>query len=832
MTSPSDLRLALRGLRRSPLFAVVAILSLALGIGANTAIFTLIDQVLLRKLPVKNPDELVMLFQRGSHMGSNMGTRMHSYPIYQDFQQKAEPFADVLCRRLMGVSVSIENKTERLEAEGVSGNYFTMLGVGPALGRVFNSQEDDQVYMGHPVVVLAYDYWVSRFARDPSVLGKKILVNDYPMTIVGVSAAGFAGLDPAQSPQIRVPILMKDALLPEWTWMQPASRRARWVQVFARLKPGYTVESAQAPLQGLFTQIRAYEMTLPAAKDWSAFSREQFMKGTVHIEAAAMGFSGLRNDFSTALLVLMCMVGLVLLIACANVANLLIARGFMRQKEIAVRLSLGASRGRLVQQLLSESLLLSFAGGAAGLALAFLLTRALIAVVPAEGQPLLIRPEPDARILAFTFGLTLVTGVVFGLLPALRASRPDPWTTLKDTVGSIAGAGGSLFLRKGLVTLQVALSFLLLFGAGLFVRSLQNLKTTDTGVALDNLVAFQLSPALNGYDSPRAVNFYQQLFERLNSAPGVKSAANAAVPILSGDEWDNYMSVEGHRPADGENMQAFMNALSPGYFKTMQIPILEGRDFVRADYKENSRVAIVNKRFAEHFFKGGSAIGKRIGNGGGPKAKLDIEIVGVVADSLYEGPREGVRRQVFIPHFGAGSAVFYVRAQTRSSAIYNTIRNEVKQLDASMPVYGLKTLERQLDETLLTDRLVALLSAGFGFLATLLASVGLYGVMAFVVARRRKELGIRLALGAQPGFVIWLVMREVLLLLAIGLAVGIPAAMALGGFVSSQLYGIQPRDPLIAGSTMILLTLVSAAAGLIPARRASRIDPILALRVE
>ncbi|HEY7499996.1 MAG TPA: ABC transporter permease [Vicinamibacterales bacterium] len=832
MTSPSDLRLALRGLRRSPLFAVVAILSLALGIGANTAIFTLIDQVLLRKLPVKNPDELVMLFQRGSHMGSNMGTRMHSYPIYQDFQQKAEPFADVLCRRLMGVSVSIENKTERLEAEGVSGNYFTMLGVGPALGRVFNSQEDDQVYMGHPVVVLAYDYWVSRFARDPSVLGKKILVNDYPMTIVGVSAAGFAGLDPAQSPQIRVPILMKDALLPEWTWMQPASRRARWVQVFARLKPGYTVESAQAPLQGLFTQIRAYEMTLPAAKDWSAFSREQFMKGTVHIEAAAMGFSGLRNDFSTALLVLMCMVGLVLLIACANVANLLIARGFMRQKEIAVRLSLGASRGRLVQQLLSESLLLSFAGGAAGLALAFLLTRALIAVVPAEGQPLLIRPEPDARILAFTFGLTLVTGVVFGLLPALRASRPDPWTTLKDTVGSIAGAGGSLFLRKGLVTLQVALSFLLLFGAGLFVRSLQNLKTTDTGVALDNLVAFQLSPALSGYDSPRAVNFYQQLFERLNSAPGVKSAANAAVPILSGDEWDNYMSVEGHRPADGENMQAFMNALSPGYFKTMQIPILEGRDFVRADYKENSRVAIVNKRFAEHFFKGGSAIGKRIGNGGGPKAKLDIEIVGVVADSLYEGPREGVRRQVFIPHFGAGSAVFYVRAQTRSSAIYNTIRNEVKQLDASMPVYGLKTLERQLDETLLTDRLVALLSAGFGFLATLLASVGLYGVMAFVVARRRKELGIRLALGAQPGFVIWLVMREVLLLLAIGLAVGIPAAMALGGFVSSQLYGIQPRDPLIAGSTMILLTLVSAAAGLIPARRASRIDPILALRVE
>jgi predicted permease len=832
MTSTSDLRLAVRGLRRSPLFAAVAILSLALGIGANTAIFTLIDQMLLRKLPVKNPEELVMLFQRGSHMGSNMGTRMHSYPIYQDYQQKAEPLAEVLCRRLIGVSMSVDNRTERVEAEMVSGNYFSMLGVGPAVGRVFNSQEDDQIYGGHPVAVLSYDYWVSRFARDPGVVGKKVLINDFPITIVGVSARGFDGLDPAQAPQIRVPILMKEAMLPEWSWFQAANRRARWVQVFARLKPGYTVESAKAPLQGLFTQIRTYEMTLPAAKDWSAYSREQFMKGTMHVEPAAMGFSSLRNDFSTALVVLMCMVGLVLLIACANVANLLIARGFMRQKEIAVRLSLGCSRARLVKQLLVESLLLSFAGGAAGIALAFALTRALIALVPSEGQPLLIRPEPDARILLFTFALTFMTGIVFGLLPALRASRPDPWTTLKDTVGSIAGAGGSLFLRKGLVTLQVALSFLLLFGAGLFVRSLQNLKTTETGVAVDNLVMFQLSPALSGYNEPRAVTFYEQLMERLNSAPGIKSAALAAVPILSGNEWDNYMSVEGHRTADGEDMQAYMNALSPGYFKTMQIPVLEGRDFVRADYKPNSKIAIVNKKFADHFFKGGSAVGKRIGNGGGPKVKLDIEIIGVVADSLYEGPREGVRRQVFIPHFGSGGATIYVRALTGSTAAYNTIRNEVKQLDATMPLYSLKTLERQLDETLLTDRLVAMLSGGFGFLATLLASVGLYGVMAFVVARRKKELGIRLALGAQPGFVIWMVMREVLVLLAIGLAVGVPAAMALGGFVSSQLYGIEPRDPFIAGSTVVLITLVSAAAGLIPAHRASRIDPILALRYE
>jgi predicted permease len=828
----TDLRLAFRGLRRNPLFAVVAVLSLSLGIGANTAIFTLIDQVLLRKLPVSRPDELVMLYQQGSHMGSNMGSRMHSYPLYQDLQKRAEPLSEVLCRRLVAASVSIDNRTERLQAEVVSGNYFSMLGVKPALGRVFNSQEDDQVYQGHPVVVLSYDYWVSRFASDPGVLGKKILVNDHAMTIVGVSAAGFAGIDPAQAPQIRVPILMKPVMMPEWTWLRGDDRRARWVQVFGRLKPGYTVKSAEAPLQGLFTQIRAYEMTLPAAKDWSAYSREQFMKGRLLVTGAAMGYSNLRNDFSTALIVLMCMVGLVLLIACANVANLLIARGFMRQREIAVRLSLGASRRRLVRQLLVESLTLSGAGAVVGIGLAFLLTRGLLTLVPSEGQPLLIRPEPDVRILMFTLALTFATGIIFGLLPALRASRPDPWITLKDTMGSIAGAGGSLFLRKGLVALQVALSFLLLFGAGLFVRSLQNLKTTDTGVALDNLVTFQLSPALNGYDVPRGARFYQALQDRLQSAPGVKSASLAAVPILSGSEWDSYMSVEGHRAADGEDMQAFMNALLPGYFETMKIPLLEGRDFTRMDAKENSTVAIVNRRFAEHFFKGKSAVGKRLGWGGGPSMKLTIEIIGVVADSLYEGPREGVRRQVFVPHYGSGSSTFYVRTITPSSTAYSMVRDEVRQLDASLPVYALKTLERQLDETLLTERLIALLSAGFGLLATVLASVGLYGVMAFVVARRKKELGIRLALGAQPGLVIWMVMREVLLLLSIGLAVGIPAAMALGRYVSSQLYGIQPHDPWIAGSTVIVLSVVSAAAGLIPAHRASRIDPILALRHE
>ena len=832
MTLPTnDLKLAVRGLFRSPLFSIVAILSLALGIGANTAIFTLIDQILLRKLPVTNPDALVMLYQTGPHSGSNMGLRMHSYPIYQEFQKRAEPLAEVIARRLAAASVSIDNQTERVEIEMVSGNYFSMLGVPAAAGRVFNSGEDDQVYEGHPVVVLSYDYWNRRFARDPNAIGKKVLVNNYPMTIVGVSAAGFAGIDPSRAPQMRVPILMKPMIVPEWSWVRMSDERTRWVQVFARLRPGHTVDSAQAPLQGLFLQIRAHEMTLPGAKNWNQYIREQFMKGQLRLDKADIGYSPLRNDFSTALIVLMAMVGLVLLIACANVANLLIARGFMRQREIAVRLALGATRGQLVRQLLTESVLLSFIGGAIGIALSVALTQGLLALIPQQ-QPLLIEPTPDLRILAFTFALTLVTGVVFGLLPALRASNPDQWATLKDTVGAIAGTGGSLFLRKGLVAAQVALSFLLLFGAGLFVKSLQNLQTTETGVQMDNLITFRLSPALSGYDDARSVNFYQELVDRLRGSAGVTSAGYAAVSILAGDEWDSTMSVEGHTAQDGEDMQAFMNSLSPGYFQTMGIRFIEGRDFVPLDAKREATAAIVNRKFAQHFFKDKSPIGRRLGFGSGPQTKFTIEIVGVVEDSLYEGPREGVRRQVFVPNWGRGSVTYYLRTTNASAGAFALIRNEVKRLDQSMPVYDMKTVQGQLDETLLTDRLIALLSAGFGLLATLLASIGLYGVMAFIVARRRKELGIRLALGADRAGVLWMVMKEVLILLAIGLAVGIPSAIGLGSYVSSQLYGIQPNDPWIAVSTMLLLALVSAAAGLIPADRASRIDPILALRYE
>lgn len=829
----ADLKFALRTLRRSPLFTGIAILSLALGIGANTAIFTLMDQLMLRLLPVKDPENIVMAYQRGPHNGSNMGDRMNSYPLYQDYQQKAEPFAEVFCRRLAQASMSVDNQTELVQTEMVSGNFFTALGVQPALGRVFNSKEDDQIHNGHPVVVLSYEFWATRFAGDRQIVGKKILVNNYPMTIVGVSSAGFNGLDPSRSPQIRVPIQMKPTIMPTQTWISTGDRRVRWVQVFARLKPGYTAETAEPSVNALFLQIRQYEMTLPAAKDWKEYDRQQFMKGTAKLERAATGYSGLRNRFSKALVVLMCMVGLVLLIACGNVANLLIARAVARQKEIAVRLSIGASRGQLIRQLLVESLLLSAIGGVCGIFLAFWITRGLLALIPTEGNPLLLQPNPDARILLFTIGLSLVTGLIFGLVPALRASRPDLWSTLKDAVGSVAGSGGSVAIRKGLVTVQVALSFLLLFGAGLFVRSLQNLKDTDTGFReIDKLVSFQVAPALNGYSVPRGRQFFQDVQRNLEALPGVTAAGYSAVSLLSSDEWDSSMSVEGHTAQDGEDMQAFMNALSPNYFKAMGIPILEGRDFDSRDQAaDESRVCIVNKKFAEHFFKGKSAIGRHVGWGSGPKTKLSIEIVGVVGDSLYEGPREGVHRQVFLPNSGNGSVAFYVRGQN-AETLYPPVRAEVKKLDAAMPIYSLRTLGTQLDQTLLTERLIAMLSAGFGGLATLLAAIGLYGVMAFVVARRTKEIGIRMALGAEAGSVVWLVMKEVVLLLAIGLAVGVPAALGLGRYVSTQLYGVKAYDPGVGGIAIVVLVSVAALAGLVPAHRASRIDPLLALRYE
>lgn len=829
-----DIRYALRTLARSPLFTCAAILSLALGIGANTAIFTLMDQVLLRLLPVQDPEQLVMIWSTGPHMGNNNGDRAQSYPMYQVYQKQAGFFSSVFCRYQDDASLSMDGQTERVIAEMVSGNFFNALGVKPAIGRVFSPDLDDRTYKGHPNVVLSYDYWVTRFGGKQSIIGQKILINNYPMTVVGVSAPGFQGLDPVRSPQIRVPIQMAPIMTPGRDSM--GDYRSQWIQMFARMKPGETVDTAKAKLQGIFTRQLEYESTLPGLRKASKYQMDRFFKRQVRMERAANGYSNTRNEFGKALIVLMAMVGLVLLIACANVAGLLVARAVARQKELAVRLAIGASRSQLIRQLLIESVILSFAGGLLGIALSVWTIRGLVGLLPDSGTPLMLHVTPDLRILAFNLLLALLTGLLFGVAPAFFATRIDQWNVLKDAGGAVSGSGGGVRLRKGLVTAQVALSFLLLAGAALFARSLGNLKGLSTGIqGMSNLVTFQVNASLNGYTVPREKAFYQELLANVRSLPGVQSAAVASVPILHGWEWDSSMSVEGHQNKDGEDIQAFMNALSPGYFQTMGIPMLEGRDLRDSDSGDEVRVAVVNRAFSEYYFGKGSPIGRHIGFGGGPDTKLDIEIVGLVENSLYEGPREGVHRQVFVPRFQSkypGSVAYYVRGALDTRSMISGLREAVRRLDPQLPMYEVTTLENQLDQTLSTERMIAALSVAFGLLATLLAAVGLYGVMAFVAARRTREIGLRMALGAQPWDVLRLMMREVLVLLGVGLAVGVPAAYGLSKYVSSQMFNVKADDPLLGLAVVAVLGGVALLAGFLPARKASVVDPLEALRYE
>jgi predicted permease len=490
----------------------------------------------------------------------------------------------------------------------------------------------------------------------------------------------------------------------------------------------------------------------------------------------------------------------------------------------------------LIRQLLIESLALSVTGGILGLFLSMAMIRGLLYFLPTDGAPLMLRTDPDLRILAFNGTLAVLTGVLFGLAPAVQSLRVDLWNTLKDVVGAVSGGGSGVRLRKALVTAQVAFSFLLLVGSALFMRTLANLKQTNPGFRnIENLVTFQVDPALNGYNTARIGDLYQRLLANVRATPGVKSAGFAMVPVLSGGEWDSSMGVEGHEVADGEDIQAYMNGISTEYWKTMGVQLLEGRDFTDHDAGKKTTVAIVNQKFAKHFFGDRSPIGRHIGFGGRKGGPLPIEIVGVASDTLYEGPREGTHRQVFVPFlqsdYPAGVA-FYVRTALDSESMFATLRRKVRELDPALPVYGMKTLERQLDDTLSTERMIAALSAAFGILATILAALGLYGVMAFVVARRTKEIGLRMALGAPRGQVIWMVMRETAILVAVGMTIGIPVSLALSKYVSTQLYGVKPTDIWSAAAALVILATVAAGAGFLPARRASTIDPIQALRYE
>jgi predicted permease len=826
-----DLRYALRVLRRSPLFTAVAVLSLALGIGANAAIFTLINQLILQELPVNHPEQLVLLTARGKHYGSNQGPNMLSYPMYRDFRDKNRVFSGMFARRGVTLSISTEGRTELAAGEFVSGNYFPVLGVGAAVGRVLTAS-DDLIQGANPYAVLSYRYWKTRFNGDTRVVGSKIVIDGYPFTIVGVSAARFDGIAPGYSPQIRIPITMYDTFSDLFKPLN--DRRDRFVQVFGRLKPGVSMAQAKASLQPLFHQTIEMEVKMAAFSKASDYSKNQFLRMWMDTLPASKGKSQLREQFQAPLLALMAIVALVLLIACSNLANLLIARASSRQKEIALRLALGAGRGRLIRQLLVESVLLSGIGGIAGLALAVFIDKALISYLPAGTTPVTLSGAPDWTVLGFTGLVSLLTGVLFGLAPALQATRPELAPTLKDQATNVVG-GAAVFLRKTLVVAQVALSLLLLAGAGLFIESLRNLKDLKPGFETQNLLTFEVDPTLTGMKPPQVASYYRQLLERLRAIPGVTSACTAVMALIAGNEWDNWVTIEGYTARADERPDPHMQFITPGFFETLRIPILRGRDFTPRDDKGAKMVAIVNAKFVRRYFPHSDPIGRHIGMGNDPGTKTDIEIVGVAGDTKYEDMRTPIPEEVYQPYnqqkFSLDVNV-YVHTRGNPGDMFATVRQAVRQVDPNVPLYDMRTLTDQVDQALVTERLMALLSAVFGGLATLLAAMGLYGVMAYVVARRTREIGIRMALGANRGSVLWLVLREVLLLAAIGVTIGLASTWGLTRLIESQLFEIKPSDPSTLAAAALGIAAVALLAGYLPARRATGIDPTQALRFE
>jgi putative ABC transport system permease protein len=838
----NDLRYALRTLKKSPVFTVVAVLSLALGIGANTAIFSLLDQVLLRLLPVKNPEQLVLLTIRGMEYGNNSGGNAMSYPLYSDFAKNNSVFSEMFCRFPYNMSLSFDGRTERIDGELVSGTYFPALGVGAAVGRTF-TPDDDRTPGGHPVAMLTYSYWKTRFGGDPSIVGKTVVVNARNMTVVGVAQPDFNGVELGRTTQVFVPMMMKAQITPGWDALD--DRRWRWVNAFGRLKPGITAQQAKASLQPFYHSILEMEVKEAVFRNAAPADRQRFLKNIIDVLPGSQGRSNFRRQLTTPLWLLMAITGGVLLIACANVANLLVAKATSRQKEIAIRLAIGAGRGRIVRQLLVESLTLSAFGGVLGLLLAIWIDQLLLTFSPSQSVKLVISTCPDLRILAFTIAISVLTGIVFGLAPALQSTKPELASTLKDQVAGILGGGSQGRFRKSLVVVQVTLSLLLLVGAGLFIRSLRNLRELGPGFPTENLTAFTVDPSLIGYDSPGSKVFYRRLADELTAIPGVQNVGLADMRILTGNESDSGVTVESQGSKPAEKANPYMNSVSPAYFATLGVPILAGRDFTfqdtdtiqhgsRPDMKV-PRVAIVNDKFAKQFFPGRSALGGHVGFGVAPNTRTEMEIVGVVKDIKYTALRDEIPVQMFVPYI-AGTHVaemtVYVRSTLDAGQMGSAIRAKVRGLDSDLPLFNLRTLDQQISASLLIERLIATLSTVFGFLATLLATIGLYGVMAYTVSRRTREIGIRMALGAFQKDVLWLVMREVLVLVAIGVVAGLCSAIGLTRLVQSQLYGVTAHDPMTLALATLGLAVVACAAGYIPAIRASRVDAMEALRYE
>jgi predicted permease len=826
----ADLKFVLRSLGRNPSLVAAAVLSLALGVGANTAIFTLTDQILLRELPVKEPRRLMLFQWAGQFIGGS--TRGYedsfAYPAYVELRDgNPGVFSGIAARYEDSVDITDKGLAQRGVAELVSGNYFEVLGVQAAIGRTLTPAED-RVKDGEPYAVISYEYWQRRFGGDAGVLNRAIEINGHPMTVIGVAERGFSSFEPMSPADVFVPLAMKTVVTP--TWDDRVRRNSIWLRIFARLAPGVDPRAAQSAMA-----IPYHNVLL---NDWKDAGRapersKRYLANKLLFTDASKGFGGFQQLFGKPLYVLLAMVGTLLLIACVNVANLLITRAAARQKEIAIRLSLGATRGSLIRLVMTESMLVAVSGGLLGVLIAMWMASLLVGILPYQNIGAVLRTTPDARIFAFTAGVSLLAAILFGSAPALQGTHPDLAVTLKSESGKLSGGSGQTRLRKLLVSAQVGLSLLLLVGAGLFARSLYTLLATNSGIETTQLLAVTIDPSLHRYTPDRARHLFVELENKLQRLPGVASASGASYPVLADVNWQNTAHVEGYHPREGEDMNPGFNQVLPGFFQTTGARLIAGRDFTERDSVGAPKVVIVNETFVKRFYPHQSPLGHRIGWGSdGP---LEMEIVGVTRDIKGGNLREKAKPWTFTPVLQdetPSEVTFYLRTSLDPLSLAQAARQSVMSMDASLPVFNVKTVEMQIKETHFLDRLFAWLSIAFGVLATLLASVGLYGVTAYAVARRTQEIGIRIALGASRANVLRLILREMILLVGAGVGVGVLASLALGRLVESQLFGIKANDPMVMLAAVGVIISVTALAAYVPARRATGIDPMNALRYE
>jgi predicted permease len=829
-----DVRYGLRMLAKHPGFTAIAVLTLALGIGANTAIFSLLNQVLLRRLPVKNPGELSLLRSPGPKTGhvwsDGDDSEIFSYPLYKGLAKNTSVFDGVIARYSFSASISNHGQTDLGSGELVSGNYFQTLGVGAAVGRVL-MPEDDVVPGGHPVVVLSHAYWAQHFGADAGVLNKTILVNNTEMTIIGVAQAGFAGIQVGQTPNLFVPMMMKGQMTPIRNGLDDWNDS--WLAILARRKPGVSLQKAEAGINAEYPAL--LEQQLATIKRWDEKKRQAFLNKKIVLSSGAQGRTTLQRDSGPALSALFAMAALVLLISCTNVANILLAQGAARQREFAIRTALGAGRGRVMRQVMAESLLCAFAGGALGLVIGVWLMDLLTRAVVSEGGIRGLSSKVDGSILWFAIGATVASGLLFGLVPAWRVTRATVSEMLKNQ-GSTSSAGPShVRFRKFLVAGQVAFTLLLLTGATLFTRTLWNLRKQNLGINTEKVITFSIAPQLNGYDTPKTVRFVDQLRERVAALPGVRGVGSSEIALLTGTDMGGNITVEGRENLESDISHVNFDAVSPNYFSTLGVPLLRGREFNAGDSGASPKVGIINEAMAKMFFPKRDPIGVHFAQGGGNDVKPNIEIVGVVKNTKEANVRTEDRPYFYLPYSQVKALIgmsFYVRTQQDPLLVTNELREAVRQLDANLPVYELKTVERVVDEDLFTERMVAGLSASFGGLAALLAALGIYGVLAYLVVQRTREIGIRMALGARPGNVRFLIFREVGFMVFAGVAVGLPLAYGLARLSESLLFGVKAGDPLIYALTLGVIVVVASAACYLPARRATRVHPIVALRYE